>query len=225
MYKYHIVLDFEMNPTDKNMYGLRNEIIEIGAVKLNQDLQIVDRFCCYVKQQYSYQVTPYIYHLIGIHPTQTMCADSFELSIKKLSDWIGCSDGVRIYSWSDNDLHQLTEECQVKNVDFPVNMRRWLDLQKVYPRFMGIATHRRPLALREAVKYAGLTIDKNKVHDALYDSEVTAELLVSVLSGQYIQQADCIYQYTHQDCGTSSLGDICGGVLADLLKQMELESA
>lgn len=225
MYKYHIVLDFEMNPTDRKAYELRNEIIEIGAVKLNSNLKIVDRFRCYVKQQLSYQVTPYIYHLTGIHPAKTMNAEPFEVCIKKLSEWIGFGEGIRIYSWSDNDLKQLREECYYKNVTFPGNMKRWLDLQKVYPRFMHLSVGRRPLALREAVKYSGVTIDKSKIHDALYDSEVTTELLVSLLSGQYLHQVDCIYQYTHQNENSSCLGDACGGILAELLRQMSLESA
>ena len=48
MYKYHIILDLEMNPVSKehkNVYeNLSQEIIEIGAVKLNEHLEIVDTF-------------------------------------------------------------------------------------------------------------------------------------------------------------------------------------
>lgn len=226
MFRFHVVLDFEMNPTDRKTHELKNEIIEIGAVKLNSDLKIVDRFRCYVKPQYSYQVTPYIYRLTGIHPTRTMSAESFEQSIKKLVEWIGHPEGIRVYSWSDNDLRQLRDECYAKGVEFPYNMRRWLDLQKVFPRIMCISKYRhRPMALREAVEYSGIAIDKKRIHDALYDSEITSEILVSILSGQFQQQLDCVYQYTHQSDKESSLGDICGGILSELLKQLQPESA
>ena len=220
MYEHHIVLDFEMNPTDGNAIGLNSEIIEIGAVKLDRELRVVDRFRCYVKPRYSYQVTPYISRLTGIHPTKAMSAESFELSIEKLSEWIGASKGVRIYSWSDTDLRQLRDECRYKGVPFPANMRRWLDLQKVFPRFMKISDDRRRIALKEAARYADITVDSGKAHDALYDSEITAELLIFILSGRYREQLDCLSRYTQSDGGSSSLGDVCGGVLADLLRQL-----
>ena len=87
MYKYHIVLDLEMNPVAKeykNAYEiLKQEIIEIGAVKLNERLEIVDTFDCFVKPEFNYQVTPYINKLTGIKSSSAMNAELFENCIKE----------------------------------------------------------------------------------------------------------------------------------------------
>ena len=84
MYDYHVVLDFEMNPVDKTnkdaFFKLRQEIIEIGAVKLNKDFKIIDRFDIYVKPEYNRQVDPDITRLTGIHSAMTKDADTFEMS-------------------------------------------------------------------------------------------------------------------------------------------------
>lgn len=49
----YIILDFEMNPVAKQNKEARSrlhrEIIEIGAVKLDSNHNIVDKFSCYVK--------------------------------------------------------------------------------------------------------------------------------------------------------------------------------
>ena len=53
MYDQHIVLDFEMNPVAEENIDRRahfySEIIEIGAVKLNDRYESVDKFSCLVK--------------------------------------------------------------------------------------------------------------------------------------------------------------------------------
>ena len=65
----HIFLDFEMNPIPKENREARfvviSEIIQIGAVKLNDDYQLVDRFSLNVKPEYS-PVMPHITALTGI---------------------------------------------------------------------------------------------------------------------------------------------------------------
>ncbi len=226
MYKYHIILDLEMNPVSKShkiaFDVLRKEIIEIGAVKLNEKLEVIDTFDIFVKPEFNYQVTPYITKLTGIKSSSTMKADYFEKALKDLVAWIGDDENTRIYSWSDNDLTQIKTECEFKGVPFPSNMKRWLDVQKVFPRLMQFSDIKKRMALCEAIKYFDIEIDKKKVHNALYDAELTSELLISLLNGEYKQQVMCIYNHTHtcEDKG-NTLGDVCGGVLSQLLNQMQ----
>ena len=65
----HIFLDFEMNPIPRENREAREivlgEIIQIGAVKLNEDYQLTDRFSLNVKPEYS-PVMPHITQLTGI---------------------------------------------------------------------------------------------------------------------------------------------------------------
>ena len=228
MYECHIILDFEMNPVlkdPKEIYNeLRNEIIEIGAVKLDKDLNIVGKFDRFVKPQYNYQVTPYITRLTGIHSVKTLNAPTLELVLPEFVQWIGNSPKTRIYSWSDNDFFQLKTECQLKNILFPSNMKIWRDFQKVFPKMMHIQhPPKSPMALKEAIRYSGITVDSKKVHSALYDSELTTELLIPILNGEYKTQVEYVHTYMNNTSSSSTLGDMCGGLLAALLKDMNSE--
>lgn len=228
MYKYHIILDLEMNPVSKehkNAYGnLRQEIIEIGAVKLNEHLTIVDTFDCFVKPEFNYQVTPYINKLTGIKSSSAMNAELFETALKDFETWIGDGSETRLYSWSNNDFIQLKTECEFKEIPFPKNMKKWIDFQKVFPRLMNISNRGKHLALSEAIKYFDIEVDSKKVHNALYDAEITSKLLISILNGEYKQQVKCVYDFTHLSAESiNTLGDTCGGVLKHLLEQMQAE--
>lgn len=224
MYDYHIILDLEMNPVSKDnkeaFKNLRKETIEIGALKLDKNFNIIDKFNVFVKPQYNHQVTPYITQLTGIVSTVTMKAPYFEEALNDFVNWIGDTGVIRVYSWSDNDLHQLKWECGFKEIEFPKVLKRWLDIQKVFPRMMGLYNDRRQIALKEAVQYFDIKMDNKKVHNALYDSELTTELLIYLLNGEYKKQVECMKSLTNSTSGQNTIGDLFGGELAELLKSL-----
>lgn len=228
MYNYHIILDLEMNPVAKDnpkAYKLlRKEVIEIGAVKLDKDFNIIDRFNVFVKPQYNHQVTPYITKLTGIVSSVTMNAEYFEEALKEFANWVGNSGVIRIYSWSNNDLDQLKTECSFKEIEFPSNLKRWLDVQKIFPRMMCLSNDRRQMALREAIQYFDIKVDDKKIHNALYDSEITTELLIYLLNGEYKKQVECMRSFTQTTENKNTIGDLYGGELAEFLRQLQLET-
>ena len=229
MYTQHIIMDLEMNPVAENnkKHGLENEIIEIGAVKLNSNLEITDRFNMYIKPQFNASITPYIRRLTGITNYDVYQQPYFDEAFKKFSEWVGFNYNTRIYTWSDNDLKVLLSECSVKSVEIPANMKRWLNFQAIYPRMMGISSGHNPMALRKAAAHYGITMDNKKAHNALYDAEITMELLIPVLNGTYKRQLSILNSASSysSNYGRNTLGDICGGALHKLLNEMKLEMA
>lgn len=89
----YIILDFEMNPVAQQNKEARSrlhrEIIEIGAVKLDSDHNIVDKFSCYVKPRYNAEINPFIRNLTGISTWEVCTASYFEETIAQLEEWIG----------------------------------------------------------------------------------------------------------------------------------------
>lgn len=222
MYDKHIVLDFEMNPVPKKNKEIRKhlgrEIIEIGAVKLGADGEPEDTFSCFVKPEYSPCVTSYITKLTGIKTKDVYQACSLDEALAAFSEWIG-SGRTRVYSWSDSDLAQLTAECELKHIEFPSNMRRWMDFQPVFPRLMEIRQQKNLMSLHEAAEWYGVDFNTKSAHRALYDAEITAELVQPVLTGEYISQRDCLKEIIRSDdseetSGGLCLGEMCGNIFA-----------
>lgn len=221
-YECHIVLDFEFNPVKKQYrYLLRDEIIEIGAIKLNPQYEEIGRFTCLVRPELNDMVDPVITKLTGIRTADVMNAVDFKTALGLLSDWIG-PVRARVYSWSDNDLRQLCRECEAKELCFPENMYRWMDLQKVFQRIIHYPS-RCCMALKYAAGLLGIPFDGSRAHRAVYDTEVTAELLRTVKSEGFIYgQREAHRVFISESSGsTYSIGSVWGDRLSSFMAQLQ----
>lgn len=223
MYNQHIILDFEMNPISKENKCIRrilpSEIIEIGAVKLNERFEIADKFGCLIKPQYNKEIKPQIVRLTGITSLDISMSASFEKALPAFRNWIG-KGKTRIYSWGKQDIIQLKRECRTKDVMFPPNMQRWIDFQPVYMRLMKLG--KAPtISLDHASQLCGIDMDKGKAHRALYDAEITATLVQSALTGEYKKQVSALEKNMNRyEELTVSIGNVCGDVLKKILNQL-----
>lgn len=224
--EHQIVIDLEFTPVPKGRRkgGLRNEIIEIGAVKLDAHGNAVDSFSRFVRPQFSDIVDSDIQGLTGIRTCDVSTADTLGWVLADFAVWIG-TGSARIAAWSKSDRRQVMKECAVKGIEVPKQMRRWLDLQVVYPRLMGVGNGRL-MPLRAAADWYGVALDASSAHRALYDARVTAELMRLLLTGEYRQQKTALEQSMPRLGGlkpvASTLGETCGA-LGDLLHRMLAE--
>ena len=182
----HICLDFEMNPIPKENREARavviSEIIQIGAVKLNSDYQLVDRFSLNVKPEYS-PVMPHITTLTGIKQEDVENAPLLKEAIDIFARWImegsEVGDGkVRIYAWSNSDWKQFSGESRLKRLEIPKCFNRWMDFQRIYTRLMGLS-RRNPLSLTNALGASEGSFSGSQ-HSAVADAENSASLLALV---------------------------------------------
>lgn len=227
--KQYIVIDLEMNPVAKTNKDARKklhrEVIEIGAVKLNDDCSVIDKFRCYVRPQYNKEIMSFITDLTGISAYDTCTASDFSSALKKFENWVGYDDETIIYSWSTSDLVQIQKECKYKQIEIPANILNWVDFQALYTDVMGYSQEHKQLALHTAAEHFALQMDTKKTHSALYDAEVTTELLTAILTGEYEEQKELLHNTVliePEETGFS-IGDCCGGILQQLLYQMNEE--
>ena len=202
---------------------LQREIIEIGAVKLNRSNEIVDQFKCYVRPEYNTTIATFITRLTGISTADVEKGLSLPDAILLLDDWIDLSGKAKIYSWSNADLLQLQSECDYKQISIPDSLKDWQDFQKEYSTLMGEDVCHEQMALHRAAEQFGIVMDEKHSHSALYDAEITAELLIMFLTGEYRKQAEILRSTVKKDSGYVSftIGDACGMVLQQLLYQFQ----
>lgn len=81
-----IVLDFEFAPVPKQRQrrGLRNEIIEVGAVKLDNRGNVMGEFSQFVQTEYAEGVAYPVRELTGISAVDTATADPLYVVIKTI---------------------------------------------------------------------------------------------------------------------------------------------
>lgn len=177
----YVVVDLEMNKLD-NQYTeekkiCNQEIIEIGAVMLDNGHQEISRFKTYVKPQYSEEIRDVITKLTGITTKMVKDAPVFEEAVKQFFGWCFSYDGeCQVQAWSDSDLHQILAEIALKH--YVINKKEqelidnWMDFQNEYIVKLGLG---RVVSLEKALNYAGIEF-RGKQHDALDDAKNTADL-------------------------------------------------
>lgn len=177
----YVVVDLEMNKLD-NQYTeekkiCNQEIIEIGAVMLDNGHQEISRFKTYVKPQYSEKIRDVITKLTGITTKMVKDAPVFEDAVKQFFGWCFSYDGeCQVQAWSDSDLHQILAEIALKhyviNKEEQELIDNWMDFQNEYIVKLGLG---RVVSLEKALNYAGIEF-RGKQHDALDDAKNTADL-------------------------------------------------
>lgn len=170
-----VFMDLEMKPVDKQYRRerdiCRQEVIEFGAVKLEEDLAEVDSFRRLVKPVFG-EIPPRYADLTGITNDMVADAPGFAAVLGDFAAW--CDDAETVYAWSSSDLDQLRGEVKMKGIDFPLDRLsgKWADFQKIFTRAVGL---KRELSLETAVNIANISFEGHQ-HDALWDARNTAEL-------------------------------------------------
>ncbi|WP_301861075.1 3'-5' exonuclease [uncultured Megasphaera sp.] len=180
-----VFVDFEMNPIGRKQKEARRickgEIIEIGAVKINEAGEEISSYKEYVRPEYTTEMNATCQELTGI--TMDMLADAphFTPAFHHFLDWCRESndDNYEMYAWSENDWRQLTCEMRLKQLDMTDDRVRWMldhwqNFQQIYCNLLGLD---KVISLDKAVSTLGETFD-GQMHDALWDARNTSKLYV-----------------------------------------------
>lgn len=176
--------------------GFMNEIIEIGAVKLNERLEIVDTFKQLILPKITKKLSGRCKSLTNITNEELkQNGIPFADAIKDFSRW-SRGDGNVFMSWSNSDLYVLTNNYQTflgnLNIDF---ITKYCDAQKYCMSFIERENNNQ-ISLADCGETFGIEIDVEKLHRALTDCYLTAECLKKVFDKDKLQN------YIH-DCDSS----------------------
>ena len=226
-YDCNIVIDLEFTAIPKTLRSLDlvNEIIEVGVVKVASDGTELGRFSRLVKPQQATHVNKWVYRLTGIGDEDLVQARPLQEVVAELADWIG-QGRARMVTWSGTDKWQLLTECAAKGIDTSRLPRRWLDIQRLYPRLMG--TSGRLVRLGEAADWCGISLEDNRAHRGLDDALVTAEIFRMMGAGECAAQRkvlDAGIRGGEKDECASSIASRCGSDLAALLASLRASEA
>lgn len=114
-FKQYILFDLEATCWEQKNEETK-EIIEIGAVKLNESMEIADTFSEFVKPAINPELTEFCKTLTSIKQEDIDGAKTFNDVIKDFERWIlSSSEDVELISWGYYDKNQIIEESALKN--------------------------------------------------------------------------------------------------------------
>jgi len=178
----YIVLDLEWNqsnkPEEREASGLPFEIIEIGAIKLNDTFTMVGEFSEIVKPQVYHEMHHITSKLIHMQMQELQRGKPFPEVADRFLQWCGGEEYL-FCTWGNLDLIELQRNMKHYNMtplsDKPI---KFLDVQKLF----GLAYEepKEKRALEYAIDF--LQIEKDiPFHRAFSDSYYTAKVLKCIV--------------------------------------------
>lgn len=189
----YIIFDLEWNQcgSETEMITqpvcLPGEIIEIGAVKLDDAFQKIDELRLYIKPKYYEKLHRRIVTLTGIRD-KTLAEQglSFPEAYRKFRAF--CGEEYSFMTWSTSDLPILIDNMLLHGIDIS-DLPDTYDLQRIFCK--EIMRFSRRMSLDDALKVLGEKGDT--AHDALNDSKNTAlvcnHLDLEEYAGEYVSRA------------------------------------
>lgn len=176
--KNYIVFDLEWNQSpegkENSLEQLPFEIMEIGAVKMDLEFQIVSQFHCLITPQ----VYTELHYIISevTHMDVEKLKESGKPFPKAVMDFIGwCGKEYRFCTWGSMDLMELQRNMEFYDMEIPFERPLYYyDIQKLYGV---VANHgKEKMSLDHAVAELGIEQDR-PFHQALDDAYYTGMVL------------------------------------------------
>ena len=172
----YIVVDLEWNQAmsskssvfNKLPIKLRGEIIEIGAVKLDENMQPADEFTIDVKPVYFKRMHYKVKKLTGFDKERLAKGYSFRDAFEKFREW--CGEDVTFLTWGCDDRGIMEQNIIIHDLDWDW-IADWINLQLIYN--MQTDGDKNQKSLATAMEH--FNIEQTRVaHDALGDAYNTA---------------------------------------------------
>ena len=179
---YYIVFDMEFNQDPASfMAEVRStypfEIIQIGAVKLDEKFHTIETFNHYVKPSIYKDINPVITELTGITTNQLQQEKTFPMIYDSFLSFTGHNDSV-FCTWGMSDLKQLYRNCEYHGLDFTAFPDAYINLQPYASLHLG-QSKKKLLNLKFTVEALHIPITQ-PFHDALSDSYYTAKIFEKI---------------------------------------------
>lgn len=150
-----------------------NEIIEVGAVKLDENLNTVGTFSEIIKPVLSKKLRSRIKNLTNISNDDIKAGKPFSKVISDFEKWVG--DDAVVLSWGDTDIRTLLTNMKCflnkENISF---IRKYADLQRYCQCFINMENVQQA-GLSYAAECLQIDAEKFPHHRALDDSLLSAE--------------------------------------------------
>jgi len=172
----YVVLDLEWNQAMSSQasvflklpFRLRGEIIQIGAVRLDENMFPADEFMADVKPKFFKRMHYKVKMLTGIDKARLKDGSTFPDAIEALREW--CGQDTAFLTWGYDDKGIMEQNLMIHEIDADW-IRGWVNLQTIF-NFV-TEGDKNQKALSKAMEH--FEIEQTRTaHDALGDAYNTA---------------------------------------------------
>ena len=174
---HYIVFDLEATCWQGNTMDREQEIIEIGAYRVNGYGEWIDHFQAFVKPVMNPRLSAYCTDLTGITQEQVNKAKTFGSVFHSFEDWYHNEDGPQLLcSWGGKDRGMIIDECKRHDLDHSF-LPQCLNLKAQYASIFRLS---KEVGLLKALEYIEIDFEGSH-HRAKDDAFNTTKLFLHLL--------------------------------------------
>ena len=167
---FYVIMDLEWNNSyNKYKKCFVNEVLEIGAVMADEELEVIDTFSVIIKSQLIKKLSGRVKNLTHITNEDMYSGVTFQRAVSDFAKWIGGRNCI-FMSWGNSDIRVLHDNfsmfCGINGIPF---LTQYMDLQKYCQEFIVNAGNQQ-IGLVNAAVEMGIDVSHCKFHRALEDS-------------------------------------------------------
>lgn len=185
---YYIIMDLEWNNAySRRQKGFINEIIEIGAVMLDENLEIVDTYSVLLRSIIGKKLTTRVKELTHLSNEDLADGITYPRAVSQLKNWIGNKD-VIVMTWGNSDIRTMLDNCKyfmgISKIPF---LQKYLDLQRYCQEMLGVDLSNQ-IGLSAAAEKFGIDVSQFNTHRALEDSLLSYRCLKKCFDKKIIDE-------------------------------------
>lgn len=194
----YIVMDLEWNQSYNGHLGehprIPFEIIEIGAVKVDKNYNIIDEYSSLIKPRIYRKLHPKIKTILSYDETDLEQGRGFKEVCTEFLEW--CGDDYIFCTWGSMDLTELQTNMDfyyMPKLTWPV---KYLNLQQIYANMADSSNNGSTVSkLEKAVSDLNIP-ESGPFHTALNDARYTA-LVMKEMKPKNLQEQYSFDLYNH----------------------------
>lgn len=183
----YVVLDFEFNQAydfinntkGKSNPKCRFEIIQIGAVKLNNNFEITSSFNELIKPQIYKKIHPHVQKITGLSDKDFVDCLSFTKIYPNFLKFLE-KDSHIMCTWGNSDIRALYRNLKYYNLINSPTLIKYIDVQNIATKYLNY-TKGGVIGLKNAVDMLDIKTSEH-FHNAYYDALYTAKVFQVVKS-------------------------------------------
>ena len=146
------------------------EIFQIGALKLDENLETVDTFRAIIRLECYKKLHYMVKKITGMTEADIAKGISFHEALERFRIW--CGEDAVLLTWGYDDSPVLRQNLQFHQMNTSW-CDRWYNLQVIFNQAFDLGKNQRSLEF--ALDYLGI-VPQQRLHDALNDAYYTAKV-------------------------------------------------
>lgn len=179
---HYIVFDLEFNQPYQFHKGKSTplvpscpfEIIQIGAVKLNDSFQTIDQFNLFIEPKIYPRLHPFVQKLTGIKNQQLKNQPSFPTALQLFVDFCGNPNDVIFCTWGNDDIKSFFRNVLYYKLNEKCISHQYINVQKMASKFLNYSSGN-VIGLKNATEQLNVELNlpfHNALHDAIYTAQI-----------------------------------------------------